>query len=429
MATEATESKNICYLCHESFGEKEITQTWKGEPVCKRCARYKHISRLILIPSAIIVYFIIHIISSLFLSVSGVPFVILPSGLIIFFVVKYNIDPLARKLSSKSGNNVEEKPANDGDNTINFSNESFNLRKLYIAGKHNNTTELEKQIIDKYRLAPDNVREETLLFLSLEPNPEKKKNKYKEYSFQEASIILKFRYSSKTIQNKIIEILNIQPISTSDTDKTENTFNQAEAQSDNIHKEIISAPDLEKDTNQTKSLENVSAKREGTVVRDTNSFNKTSKIDVTSNRKNRFIIPLFILSGILLCTIALIVFQAVLINNQNNTANEQAGIISELEIQKNKDSQEIGRLNKIVSEQSLAIRSKEEEINNYDLLEPELNWYRTNVAITYGSDKQFYHTAYCAKMVLNAYKSNDSTTIYSRNEAWNLGYRPCPSCY
>lgn len=86
------------------------------------------------------------------------------------------------------------------------------VSKAYIAGEYKNTSEEEKYVIEQFRAASDTVREEILMILSLEPIPEKKKQKYKGYSMQEASIILTYRNSSKTIQNTVKQKLHITEI-------------------------------------------------------------------------------------------------------------------------------------------------------------------------------------------------------------------------
>lgn len=198
--------KHSCLTCGIEFDEKEMKSVQKGF-ICKQCSRYRKISLLILIIGAFLAEFLF-IVLLFAASNANMSFFVVPGPYLIMLLVIFGYRPLARYLSvrayKKKGIVVPEKVVTTQNDTTSHAD----VRKAYIAGEYKNTSEEEKQLIEEYRTAPDNIREEVLMILSLDPVPDRKRKKYRSYSMQEASIILTYRNSSKAIQNKVFDVLN-----------------------------------------------------------------------------------------------------------------------------------------------------------------------------------------------------------------------------
>lgn len=225
---ENQNNKHYCSLCGTRLETSEMKSVSNGY-ICKQCVFYRWICRTIFYPLMLIVFFLLDWLAlSQFraflwkinnynfydnganLRVTIISLIAQWGSFIILILIAHSlVKSVSRSLSRKKYKNlgtileVEETPIVEQEKTI------TNVREAYIKGEHLSVSTEEKQIIDEYRSAVDNVREEVLMILSLEPTPEKKKKEYKTYSYQEASIILSFRKSSKAIQNKIKDVLNI----------------------------------------------------------------------------------------------------------------------------------------------------------------------------------------------------------------------------
>ncbi len=195
-----SDNKNVCFLCSTEHDNSELTKVSEGY-ICSQCIHYRNVSKAIVIPSAILVYFIVHAFAYLLLYNTPLSFILLPSPIIWFFIIKFSINPIARNLSIKKyWKTGFIKPGRKPEKNTPLS------KPKRIQSTVSN--EEEMRIIDLYRTASDDAREEVLLCLDLEPVPEKKKKTYKKYSSQENKILQSYCSSSKAVQNKVRDILN-----------------------------------------------------------------------------------------------------------------------------------------------------------------------------------------------------------------------------
>lgn len=220
-------NKHFCIFCNAKFNEAEMKNESKGY-VCTQCAHYRRICRAIFYSQMVIIFvvlkaFVLNPFEAWLWEINYFDFydsgtalkIKLLSGtahflafILLLFLTRFLIKTVTQHLSvnryRKLGTilELEETPIPIQRDSI------IDIKKAYIAGEYKNASEEEKQLIEKYRTAPDNIREEVLMILSLDPVPDRKKKKYRSYSMQEASIILTYRNSSKAIQNKVFDVLN-----------------------------------------------------------------------------------------------------------------------------------------------------------------------------------------------------------------------------
>lgn len=182
-----TDGKEPCFLCNTKHDETELKKVKEGY-ICKQCIHYRNVAKAIIIPSAIVIYFIIHGLAFLILYNTPLTFVLLPGPLIWFFIIRACINPIARSLSTK-------KNRKSG---------------IYHDFDFINCSDTEKKVIESYRVSPQSIKEDVLLYLNVGKISEDKRGYTPYYTMQEEKLLIAYHYSSKDSKNKINEKLNIE---------------------------------------------------------------------------------------------------------------------------------------------------------------------------------------------------------------------------
>lgn len=223
-------TRYFCFMCDGKFDEADVLESGHGH-ICKQCRHYRILARIIGFTIMGIVFLIINSTLLTYLEYglwelnnfdfydSGAALrVKLFSGgsraltfIILFFITSNIVNSVTRSLSR---NKYKQMGYMFGVTDVPLPVQAEKLTEtdimntyIWQSSDQSSFSEKEIDIVNFYRYAPDNIREEVLMILSLEPTPEKKKEKYKKYSYQEVSIMLNFRNSSKAIQNKVLEKL------------------------------------------------------------------------------------------------------------------------------------------------------------------------------------------------------------------------------
>lgn len=184
---EQLSNNKKCFLCDANYDIEVLTKVKEGY-ICKQCIHYRNVAKAIIIPTAIVIYFFLHGLALLVLYNTPLSFVLLPGPLICFLIIRACINPIARSLSIKK--NKKSGIYHD-----------FDLIHC---------SDTEKKVIESYRISPQSVKEDVLLFLNVGRISEDKKGNTSYYSMQEEKLLIAYHYSAKDTKKKINDKLKIE---------------------------------------------------------------------------------------------------------------------------------------------------------------------------------------------------------------------------